>query len=53
MIVLDSKGKHNFKLFYYICIYIYIVEIPTNKRAYSYKLNISKIGNCKSNNIWF
>ena len=25
--------------------YIHIVEIPTNKRANSYKLHISKIGN--------
>ena len=38
--VLDIKEKHNFKLF---TIIIHIVEIPTNKRANSYKLNISKI----------
>ena len=34
MFVLDIRGKHNFKLFYYI----HIVEIPTNKSANSYKL---------------
>jgi len=39
--VLDIKGKHDFKLFYYI----HIVEILTNKGANSYTLNISKIGN--------
>ena len=33
--------KHTFKLFYYI----HIVEIPTNKRANSYKLKFSKIWN--------
>ena len=44
IIVLNIKGKHNFKQFYYI----HIVEIPTNKRANSYKLRIWKIGNCSS-----
>ena len=32
ILVLDIKGKHNFKLFYYI----HIIEIPTNKGAHSY-----------------
>ena len=40
IIVLDIKGKQYFKLYY-----MYIVEIPTNKRANSYKLKILKIGN--------
>ena len=40
--VLDIKEKHNFKLF---AIIIHIAQIPTNKRANSYKLNISKLGN--------
>jgi len=30
----EKQKKHNFKRFYYI----HIVEIPTNKRAMSYKL---------------
>ena len=41
IVVLDVKGNHNFKHFYYI----HIVEIPTNKGANSYKLKISKIVN--------
>ena len=45
--VLDIKGKHDFKLFYYI----HIVEILTNKGANSYKFNISKIGNLLQNTI--
>ena len=36
--VLDIKGKHNFKLFFN---YIHIIEIPTNKGANSYTLNIT------------
>jgi len=38
IIALDIKGKHNFKLFYYI--HVHIVEISTNKRANSNKLKI-------------
>ena len=37
IIVLDIKGKQYFKLYY-----MYIVEIPMNKRANSYKLKILK-----------
>ena len=37
IIVLDIKGKHNFKL--------YTNSIPTNKEVNSYKLKLSKIGN--------
>ena len=44
IIVLNIKGKHNCKQFYYI----HIVEISTNKGANSYKLRIWKIGNCFS-----
>ena len=39
IVVLDIKGNHNFKHFYYT----HIVEIPTNKGANSYKLEFSKI----------
>ena len=41
IIVLDIKGKQNFKTFYYM----YTVELSTSKGANSYILNISKIGN--------
>jgi len=37
--VLDFKGKLKFTLFSYI----HVVEIPSNKRANSYKLKISKM----------
>ena len=47
MIVLDIEGKHKFKLVYYI----HVVEIPTNMRVNSYKLNISKIVNTRKCNI--
>ena len=40
-IFLAFEGKHNFKPF---TIYTFI-EIPTNKRAKSYKLKMSKLGN--------
>ena len=39
--------KIQFKTFYYT----HIIEIPTNKRANSYKLKISKIGNYKEKNF--
>ena len=35
--------------FHYSC--THIIEIPTNKRAISYKLKISRIGNCKTESI--
>ena len=41
LLVIGIKGKHNFKLFWYIP----IKEIPTNKGENSYNLNISKLGN--------
>ena len=43
LILLSLTFKENTisKLFYYI----HIIEIPTNKGANSYKLNILKIGN--------
>jgi len=37
IIVLDIEGKLIFKLIYYI----HIIEIPNNKGAYSYKLEMS------------
>ena len=42
-VVLDIKGKHT-------VYHIHIVEIPTNKRANSYKFKLSKIGNRKGRN---
>ena len=52
IIVLDIKGKQNFKF----CYCIHFEEIPANKGANSYKLKIQKIGNCTwiwSYLIWF
>ena len=37
IVVFDIEGKLNFKLIYYI----HIIEIPNNKGAYSYKLEMS------------
>ena len=44
IIVLGIKGNTISNFFYYI----HIREIPTNKEANSYKFNISKIWNCRS-----